>query len=116
MRCRECGLPMRTRETRETAEGFVVTRYRVCPEGHTYTTYEIDSDLKRTLAKHAQRKDRVAGLQRRVDLYWRNKRIVEMAQAGEKHMIIAAQFGLADNTVSTVVKRWRPDSPRVQPK
>jgi hypothetical protein len=97
---------MRTRETRETAEGFVVTRYRVCPEGHAYATYEIDNDLRKTLAKHAQRPERVRGIQRRTELYWRNKRIVERAKQ-VKHVVVALEFGLSDNMISHIVRQWR---------
>lgn len=104
MRCRVCGADLRTLETRAAAGGFVVKRLRECPNGHRYSTYEVDDSLEKTVIKFAERRDRVTKIEARVRRYHRNAAIIDKALQ-EKHSVVAEEFGLSDNMVSTIVRR-----------
>lgn len=104
MRCRTCGGALRTVETRAAANGFIAKRLRECPRKHRYWTYEVDDSLLKTVIKFAERPGRIDQIEARVARYYRDQQIIERAKT-EKHSVIAAEFGLSDNMVSTIVKR-----------
>lgn len=105
MRCRECGLATRVLATRENTEGFVLKRTRTCTNGHKFNTYEIDDTLEGSVQKYASSPARIATLHKTIQLWWRNKRIVERLQMGEKHAVVALEYGLSPNMVSTIARR-----------
>ena len=104
MRCRHCGGNLRTLETRAAANGFVVRRLRECRNRHRYWTCEVDDSLLKTVIKFTERRDRVAKAEARVARYHRDAEIIARAKS-EKHVVLALEFGLSDNMISTIVRR-----------
>ncbi len=98
---------MRVVETREEAYGLIVKRVRTCPRDHRYSTYEIDDSLRKTLIKFAERRERIEHIVDRIERYRRDERVFRRASAGEKHVIIALDEGIAPNTVSDIVRKFK---------
>ena len=107
MLCKHCGAGTRVLATRKRLDGHVLERKRRCegPVTHTYSTFEIDDDLERTIIKHAVSPERGATLRKRVALQQRNQRILDELIAGKRHSDIAAVHHLSPNMVSTIAKR-----------
>jgi hypothetical protein len=67
-----------------------------------FSTYEVDDGMLRTLIKYME-SHADAVLKRRV-LTRRNEKIIEMLEDGQKHLVVALEFGLAPNSVSTIAR------------
>jgi transcriptional regulator NrdR family protein len=88
-------------------------RRRQCLKcGMKFDTYEVYWTLwgwvSRFMAAHA------AAIEKRRERWLRNERIVERLRAGEKHVVVAAEFGLSDSMVSTVARRMGVPSRRTR--
>ena len=104
MMCAQCGHETTVLSTRPEHGGMVVKRRRGCGHcGHKFSTYEIDDGLVETLQKYLA--PHIKALQKRYELRARNEQILGMLDAGEKHAVVASQFGLSDNMVSTIARR-----------
>lgn len=106
MRCTRCGADTVVKYTKAAGEGFVVERRRWCFNGHRFSTFEVDDSMAETLRKFALRPGRIGGLVARAARWSRDASIAARAQAGEKHASIASDFGLSDNMVSTIARRF----------
>lgn len=71
--------------------------------GHRFSTYEVDDGLLKTIKKHWA--PHQAAIAKRVALTRRNEKIIARLKAGDKHAVIAEEFGLSDNMVSTIASR-----------
>lgn len=107
MKCTQCGHDeTQVLETRKIQNGQTTRRLRACGQcGHTFNTYEIDDALLKTLKKYALTEERIQKQEKRSRLYARNQQILAMLTAGEKHSVIASQFGLSDNMISTIARK-----------
>jgi len=107
MKCTKCGHgDTQVLETRKIQGGQVTRRHRACGQcGHTFNTYEIDDTLLKTIKKYALNEGREKALTRRSNLHARNEQILAMLKSGEKHSVVASQFGLSDNMISTIARR-----------
>ena len=104
MRCPKCGMVTEVRETRGHHDGVVNKRRRECTHcSHKFSTYEIDDGLEKTLKKYLAA--HIKAVQKQQALTLRNEKIAAKLRAGEKHMIVAAEFGLSDNMISTIARR-----------
>jgi transcriptional regulator NrdR family protein len=104
MQCPECGANTRVVETRIQDEGCVLRRRRACSEcTHRFNSYEFDQGLWGTIAKLTA--SHVKAVTRRRALTQRNNLILARLRAGEKHVTVAADFGLSDNMISTIARR-----------
>ena len=83
---------------------FMLRRRRECTRcGNRFSTYEVDDGLLKTIKKHwAPHNTAVA---KRVALTQRNEKIIAMLKEGYKHAVVAAEFGLSDNMISTIARR-----------
>ena len=104
MKCPTCAAPSSVAETRMSAEGYVLKRTRLCFNGHRFPTFEVDGALKATVYSFATRRERLAALRARATRWARNEKIKALAAAGEKHEVLALQFGLSPNMVSTIAR------------
>lgn len=103
MRCVRCGRLTEVRETRTQDSGVVNRRRRECTEcGHKFNTYEIDDALEKTLKKYL--KPHVKSVAKAQVLNRRNERIIDRLKAGDKHSVVANEFGLSDSSVSTIAR------------
>lgn len=106
MNCPKCGADTgRVRETRELAQGYVLRRARTCKNGHKFATYEVDDSIAKTILKHAAGPQRIEKFKKSAQRYERDQRIIARLESGEKHAVVAAEFGLSDNMVSTIARR-----------
>ena len=104
MNCVRCGYETSVLATREEQGGLVVKRRRGCGYcGHKFNTYEIDDGLVDTLKKYLT--PHLKAVRKKHELFARNEQILAMLRAGDKHAVVAAQFGLSDNMVSTIARR-----------
>jgi len=102
--CPKCGHTTEVKESRAQYEGVVNKRRRWCKHcDHKFSTYEIDDGLEKTLKKYLDA--HIKAVHKQQALGRRNEKIVARLRAGEKHMTIAADFGLSDNMVSTIARR-----------
>ena len=102
MTCTRCGRLTEVRATR-TTDGMIRRRRECTHCGHRFSTFEIDDGLLKTIQKHmAPHREAIA---KRVALTRRNEEIVARLNAGEKHSVVAAEFGLSDNMISTIARR-----------
>ncbi len=85
----------------------MLQRRRECFNGHRYTTYEVSDRLAKTLAKHSATS--AAAIQKRGSQWKRDRRIMKAIKGGRLLSEVAAEFGLASNTVSWIVKRVDPE-------
>ena len=107
MKCTKCG-PGETSvlETRKLQGGQVTRRYRACGQcGHAFNSYEVDELLWKTVKKYALGDEHTKALMKRHNLHARNEQILNMLKRGEKHSVVASQFGLSDNMISTIARR-----------
>lgn len=81
-------------------------RTRQCTEAreHRFKTYEVDDALRGFVTSTALRPSRIKHMADTAGRAQRNKAIAKLLQAGEKHAVIAQQFGISDNMVSTIAK------------
>jgi len=67
---------------------------------HKFATYEVDEGIWKSVRKvipaHAD------AIERKKILFARNHRIAALLNQGEKHSVIANQFGLCDSMISTI--------------
>lgn len=105
MKCPECATETSVLETRETASGYIMTRTRICFNGHRFKTFEVDGSLADTIAKYAARPSRIAGFSRRASLFQRNQSILAKLRSGEKHAVLAEEYGVAHNTITTIANK-----------
>lgn len=85
----------------------MLQRRRECFNGHRYTTYEISDRLAKTLAKSSA--PSAAAIEKRGELWKRDRRIMRAIKAGKLLSEVASEFGLAANTVSWIVKKHDPE-------
>ena len=103
MKCPKCGRPTSVVETREAFKGTASRRSRVCEAcNNKFSTYEVDDGMMRTLRKYMEA--HADAVLKRRSLTRRNERIVEMLEAGQKHLVVALEFELAPNSVSTIAR------------
>ena len=107
MKCPECGSCTSVAETRAMAGGYVAKRTRLCANGHRYITFEVDGGLEGTVVAMATRRERVAQLQGRARRWARNVEIRAASSRGVKHEVLALQYHLAPNMISTIVRGGR---------
>lgn len=107
MRCTQCGHDKTVvLETRKLSDGQVVRRNHGCGKcGSSFNTYEIDDRIWNTVKKYVVSDARARGFERRQALFNRNEQILELLKSGEKHSVVASQFGLSDNMVSTIARK-----------
>ncbi len=104
MKCPKCGMITEVKETRGHHDGVVNKRRRECRWcGNKFNTYEIDDGLEKTLKKYLAA--HIKAVQKQQALTLRNEKIIARLEAGEKHMVVAADFGLSDNMISTIARR-----------
>lgn len=104
MICVQCGHDTAVLSTRPEQDGMVLRRRRGCGNcGHKFSTYEVDDGLVKTIKKYLT--PHVNALRKRQELHARNEQILALLQAGEKHAVVASQFGLSDNMISTIARR-----------
>lgn len=108
MRCPECGTPHNNvRETREVADGTMLRRRRECFNGHRFHTYEVLGTLKKTIAKVA--KTNAPAINKRAELWRKHQRVCSAVRSGKLVKDVASEFGLAESTVSWIIKQHMPD-------
>ncbi|MDP2262654.1 MAG: hypothetical protein Q8K24_05795 [Hydrogenophaga sp.] len=111
MKCTNCGRPTAVVETRVEPDGLMLRRRRACRVcDHRFNTFEIDDGLAATVRKYAA--THAKAVARRQALTLRNERIAARLRAGEKHVVVAGDFGLSDNMVSTIARRLGIPGPR----
>lgn len=104
MKCVQCGSATAVRETRGEYGDQVLRRRRECSHcGHRFNSYEIDDGLLETMRKYLG--PHLKALGKRQRLAQRNEKILAALQAGAKHAVVAAEFGLSDNMISTIARR-----------
>jgi transcriptional regulator NrdR family protein len=104
MKCSRCGHETAVLSTRTEHVGLVLKRRRGCGYcGHKFSTYEVDDGLVETIKKYLL--PHVKALRKRHELHARNEQILALLEAGEKHAVVASQFGLSDNMISTIARR-----------
>lgn len=91
-------------ETRRAAEGVATKRTRSCLCGATFTTYEVDGGIWRTVQKWAV-ESHAAALAKQRALNKRNASIISRVRAGELRKDVARDLGLSDTMVSTITTR-----------
>lgn len=101
MKCVKCGGEASVSETRTLHADTVTRRTRKCGVcNHKFSTYEIDEGIWKSVRKfvpaHAD------AIERKKIRFVRNQRIAVLLRQGEKHSVIANQFGLSDNMISTI--------------
>ena len=102
MNCVRCGRETTVLSTRQ--DEFMLRRRRECCHcKHRFSSLEVDDGLLKTVKKYMA--PHRAALAKRVALVQRNEKIITMLMAGEKHAVVAQQFGLSDNMVSTIARR-----------
>ena len=108
MKCPICGTSgSSVISTRGWQSDTMLQRRRECFNGHRYTTYEVSDRLAKTLAKHSATS--AAAIQKRGSQWKRDQRIMRAIKGGKLLSEVAAEFGLASNTVSWIVKRVDPE-------
>lgn len=107
MKCTKCGHGDTTvLETRKLQGGQVTRRHRACGQcGHAFSTYEVDGTIWNTVKKYALGDDHTKALRKKHNLHARNEQILNMLKLGEKHSVVASEFGLSDNMISTIARR-----------
>jgi transcriptional regulator NrdR family protein len=104
MKCVRCGQFSKVLETRTDQAGMVLRRRRECDHcGHKFSSYEIDDGLAETLKKYLG--PHLKAVRKKQELFQRNEKILAKLRAGDKHAVVAAEFGLSDNMVSTIARR-----------
>jgi transcriptional regulator NrdR family protein len=87
------------------ADGHVIRRRHGCGNcGASFSTYEVDDRIWKTVKKYAVNEARTRGFTRRQQIHHRNQQILELLKRGEKHSVVASQFGLSDNMISTIAR------------
>jgi len=105
MKCKGCGSATTVIETRAVAGGMATRRRLECNEcGLRFNSFEVDDDMRLTLEKYCF-EAHVRAVHKRWALAKRNRKIVALLEAGEKHAVIANEFGLSDNMISTIARR-----------
>ena len=102
MKCPRCGRDTTVQETRFVEQ--MLRRRRHCSHcDHRFSTYEIDDGLLKTIKRHwAPHRKAVT---KRIALTQRNEKIVARLLSGDKHAVVADEFGLSDNMISTIARR-----------
>ncbi len=102
MNCIKCGRDTTVLDTR-MIETFLRRRRQCLHCKHRFSTYEIDDGMTKTIKKYLfPHSDTIA---KRVALTRRNEKIVALLKQGVKHAVVAAEFGLSDNMISTIANR-----------
>ena len=105
LRCSTCGEPALQLLSEDT-RGTTITRRRRCPNEHvtkSIETYSAISEITRHLAEYD------ALIERRAAMWKRDQRIVRAVRAGACKAAVAAEHGLAANSVSAVLRKHAPD-------
>lgn len=101
MKCVRCGRDTAVLDTRMV--DHMLKRRRECGHcGHRFSTYEIDDGCVKTIRKYM--KPHAQAIAKRVALTRRNEKIIKMLEQGHKHAVVAAEFGLSDNMISTIAR------------
>jgi len=88
-------------ETRNVHADVVTRRTRNCTDcNNKFNTYEVDEGIWKTLRTYIPA--HANAVERKKIRFIRNQRIATLLRQGEKHAVIAHQFGLSDNMVSTI--------------
>ena len=88
-------------ETRDVYSDVVTRRARKCTVcNHKFNTYEVDEGIWKTVRKHIPA--HADAVEKKKILFARNQRIAALLRQGEKHSVIANQFGLCDSMISTI--------------
>ncbi len=102
MNCVKCGRDTTVLDTR-MIESFLRRRRECAHCKHRFSTYEIDDGMTKTIKKYLfPHSDTIT---KRVALTRRNEKIIDMLKQGYKHAVVAAEFGLSDNMISTIATR-----------
>lgn len=101
MKCIKCGGEASVSETRPLHADTVTRRTRQCTVcKHKFVTYEIDEGIWKSVRKfvpaHAD------AIENKKIRFVRNQHIAKLLRAGEKHSVVANQFGLSDSMISTI--------------
>lgn len=108
MRCPFCGSAesqvLATRKIGKTKN--VIRRNRECENGHRFETFEVSRVHYRSTLSECTLNSESAD--RKAQLWHRNQDIIQRVEAGEKHASIAQRYGLADNTIFSVLRKWAP--------
>lgn len=101
MKCVKCGGEASVSETRALHADTVTRRTRNCVVcGHKFSTYEVDEGIWKSVRKAVQ--THVDAVEKKKTLFARNQHIAALLRQGEKHAVIASQFGLSDGMISTI--------------
>jgi hypothetical protein len=104
LRCATCGEPALQLLSEDT-RGTTITRRRRCSNQHVTKTIETYAAITQ-MTRHLKDFDEV--LTHRAALWKRDQRIVRAVEAGRGKAEVAAEFGLAPNSVSSVLRRHAP--------
>lgn len=114
MNCLLCGSETSVIETRAIQAGSVMKRRRACSVcSFRFWSFEIDAVMWRAIPRSGVFQHAFA-LQRRQVRAQRNARILVQLAAGEKHAVVAAEFGLSDSMVSIIARHAGVASYRAQ--
>lgn len=104
MMCVTCGRITKVLEARLQDNHIITRRTRQCEVGHKFKTYEVDDALWGTLEKYILG-PHLKAVQKQQALTLRNEKVIAMLKAGEKHAVVANEFKLSENMVSTIARR-----------
>ena len=108
MKCPTCGTSAsEVVDTRPWQNGVMLRRRRECFNGHRFFTFEVSERLAKTMDRYA--KPSATGILQRGKLWQRDTTIVRKVTSGQRVTDVAAEYGLATNTVSWIVKRRAPE-------
>ena len=83
---------------------MVIRRRRGCGNCiYKFWTHEIDDGLLETMRRYLG--PHLKAVRKKHAIHARNEQILGMLDAGEKHAVVASQFGLSDNMISTIARR-----------
>ncbi len=101
MKCLHCGGEAGVLETRSKSGGVVICRRRQCKGCNLrFSTFEINERLYSTIRKHMG--PHAVGVRNKWALKERNTEIVRRVLAGEKRYLLAKEYGLSGESVSTI--------------
>lgn len=103
--CGRCGKDTKVAATAHfIMGGYAVKRTRTCETGHEFSTYEIPEaiigGIKEAMFFY------VKGAKRAAAYYERNIAIYEKVKGGMMVKTVAKEYGVAENTVSCVLKKF----------
>lgn len=104
MKCAECGCDTTVLETRAEHDGIVMRRRRQCYTcGHRFSTFEINERLFETIKKYLG--PHAVGVKNKWALTKRDAEIVRRILDGEKRYMLAEEYGLRPNSISSISRK-----------